>query len=1723
MDVFKLRESLVKNYNSYIHSFLNIKDPKINEYINSAFKEGILWPDPLIQLNPSFEQGDKIPDLVSANILHPECNKIFRIKDNENDIGKELHLHKHQSDAIKISKTNDNYVLTTGTGSGKSLAYIIPIVDYVVRNGSGKGIKAIIVYPMNALANSQIGELKKFLEFGYPQGQSPVKFARYTGQEKLDEKQSIIENPPDILLTNYVMLELILTRVDEKKLINSGQDLKFLVFDELHTYRGRQGADVAYLARRVKQRLEAFDLQFIGTSATLASEGTFESQRKQVAEIATQLFGAVVKPENIIGENLKHVTPYFDITDIEFIEKLKSRVKDENTFSNNYKEFINDPLCGWIENVFGLSREEGNNRLIRTTPKAVSGKNGVAKQLAKITLQPVEKCETIIKDGLLVSHSCEKDPISGFPPFAFRLHQFISKGDMIYASLEDDSKRHITIDGQQFVPGFRDKILLPLCFCRECGQEYYLVRYEYNPEEENPRMISREFSDLLKDSNSQPGYLYKSTMDPWPSDEDSILSHLPEDWLTEVYGRTTIRTNRRDYLPTNMKILADGKISDGGETYQFLRAPFRFCLSCGVAYGFRQNTDFAKLSILSSEGRSTATTILALFAIQYLKKEKNLFDIAKKLLSFTDNRQDASLQAGHFNDFVEIGWLRAGLYNAISTAGEKGIGHDEIAESVFNTLNLPLKDYAINPDVRYQALNETKKALINVLGYRIYRDLRRGWRITSPNLEQCGLLTINYESLVELSENENDWQNVHPALVSASSEIRIKVLTVLLDYMRRSLAIKADYLDPFYHERIKQQSNQYLTGSWSIDEDERMEGSSILYPRARNRPSDSQWNVYLSGRGGYGQYLRRQTTFPNYGEVLNVQDTEQIILQILSNLEIAGIVEAVDSQDDNLHGYQLKASSLLWIAGDGTKAFIDPIRVPNEPESGSRTNPFFVNFYKSIALETLNFEGREHTAQVPSEKREEREEKFKIAELPVLFCSPTMELGVDIAELNVVNMRNIPPTAANYAQRSGRAGRNGQPALVFSYCSTGSSHDQYFFKRPELMVKGVVSPPRIDLANEDLVKAHIYAIWLAEASLNLGLSLKDLLDLEGDNPTLVLHESIKDTLKDKSIQMAAYGKAEQVLNTVNDELKGSDWYNSSWLTDSFKQLEQSFESSCERWRELYRSALNQAKTQTKIIHDASRSAEDRRKAEQLRKEAEAQLKILTEIENIVQSDFYSYRYFASEGFLPGYNFPRLPISAYIAGRRLKQKDEFLSRPRFLAISEFGPRSMIYHEGSRYIINKVIMPVRDSEELNTVQAKVCHNCGYLHPIDSSFNPDKCEICNIELDQPYRSLFRLQNVSTKRRDRISSDEEERFRLGYEILTSVRFSDFGHGPVYQNAQIVNDNKVVGNLFYGHTATIWRVNLGWRRRKNQNQHGFIIDKERGFWEKNEQVSEINDNEQLSDRTERVIPYVEDRRNCLIFRPEGDLNEDQMASLQYALKNAIQVVYQLEDNELATEPLPNRMNRNQILFYESAEGGAGVLRRLITDKYALKDVAKKALEICHFNPETGADEKKAPGAREDCEAACYDCLMNYRNQSDHQILDRKEIKDFLIGLTQSNISSSPSRNTREDHLEYLLKSCESQLEKDWLYFLDQHKLKLPDKAQFLIEDLKTKPDFYYKENSIAIYIDGQHHDYPERAERDKHVEDQMENKGYMVIRFGHSDDWLKKIEQYPGIFGKVK
>ncbi len=207
---------------------------------------------------------------------------------------------------------------------------------------------------MNALANSQCGELNKFVQFGYPENRPAVRFAQYTGQESEKQREGILASPPDILITNYVMLELILTRPFEKQLIEAARGLRFLVMDELHTYRGRQGADVALLIRRVRNRIGGSELQYVGTSATLAGAGTFDRQRAEVSRIASKFFGAEVEPEHVIGETLRPATTLKSLSDAAFLQDLRERVADPHrTPSSDYANFVADPLSIWIEHKLG--------------------------------------------------------------------------------------------------------------------------------------------------------------------------------------------------------------------------------------------------------------------------------------------------------------------------------------------------------------------------------------------------------------------------------------------------------------------------------------------------------------------------------------------------------------------------------------------------------------------------------------------------------------------------------------------------------------------------------------------------------------------------------------------------------------------------------------------------------------------------------------------------------------------------------------------------------------------------------------------------------------------------------------------------------------------------------------------------------------------------------------------------------------------------------------------------------------------------------------------------------------------------------------------------------------------------------------------------------------------------------------------------------------------------
>ena len=249
-----------------------------------------------------------------------------------------------------------------------------------------------------------------------------------------------------------------------RSLIRMAEGLEFLVFDELHTYRGRQGADVAMLIRRVKDACAAPERavhRHLGHHVHRGRQRRAAGEGRR--EVASQMFGTTVRPENVIGETLVRAT------DEDAGPVTIARIAAPAAPAD-YADLVRDPLASWVETSFGLDRDE-EGRLARRVPTTVQL---AAAQLAGQTGADAGQCEKALQRTLQAG-SRARHPQTGRPLFAFRLHQFLSKGDTVYVTLEDESSRHITRDYQVEQPGSGGKVLLPLAFCRECGQEYLVV------------------------------------------------------------------------------------------------------------------------------------------------------------------------------------------------------------------------------------------------------------------------------------------------------------------------------------------------------------------------------------------------------------------------------------------------------------------------------------------------------------------------------------------------------------------------------------------------------------------------------------------------------------------------------------------------------------------------------------------------------------------------------------------------------------------------------------------------------------------------------------------------------------------------------------------------------------------------------------------------------------------------------------------------------------------------------------------------------------------------------------------------------------------------------------------------------------------------------------------------------------------------------------------------
>ena len=565
--------------------------------------------------------------------------------------------------------------------------------------------------------------------------------------------------------------------------------------------------------------------------------------------------------------------------------------------------------------------------------------------------------------------------------------------------------------------------------------------------------------------------------------------------------------------------------------------------------------------------------------------------------------------------------------------------------------------------------------------------------------------------------------------------------------------------------------------------------------------------------------------------------------------------------------------------------------------------------------------------------------------------------------------------------------------------------------------------------------------------------------------------------------------------------------------------EERFDAAFHRWRDLFAAAEEQRDAARRTMDDYSTPYQEKRAAQSRHAQAVDQLNLLQRGTKALSSDFYTYRYLATEGFLPGYNFPRLPLLAYIpASRDGGGRQTYLQRPRFLALAEFGPRSLVYHEGRAHRVVRALLSLghRDSAtpdaQLPTKPVRICANCGAGH-----FGDDlsMCHSCETSLGdaEVVGNTYRIENVATQPAEQITANDEERQRQGFELQTTFEWAIRDQEKDVQRASAGDEEGAVVSMAYGAGATITRLNKGLRRRADKRVLGFRIDPVSGYWAKNEDDEDESALDPTASPRQWIVPSVQDRRNSLLFQPVDDtLSVITMATVQHAILRGIEAVFQLEEGEMLAEPTPTRDVRSGFLLYEATEGGAGVLTRLVSEETTLATVARRALQIMHFAVGDGALPDSPSGLSDqpeaDCVAACYRCLMSYYNQPDHENLDRRDedARTMLLRLARARTVVRADQPTEASHPV----DGEDSREGRWLAEASRRGIPAPDPKPLTAGDRSVR--YVWRKHYVAAIID----------QADRPALEPMEDLGFEVVQFEEPAGWRAAFARLASALGQA-
>lgn len=1368
-----LAKQLQKGIGDYIETtFPMTNEPFKGSVQNLLATKDSVYHEPHIAVRLPFRVASEMPTCFEA--IHPEYTP-----------------YVHQQKAFDRLTGDDgrSTLVATGTGSGKTECFLYPILEYCYQHRGERGIKALIIYPMNALASDQAKRIAELI-YNSPELRGNVTVGMYVGGQEetparmmsehgaITDHETMLNSAPDILMTNYKMLDYLLVRPKDAMLWqdNDSETLKYIAVDELHTFDGAQGTDLACLLRRLKRRLGIYDgyLCCIGTSATMGSK----ENNGSIVEYASEIFGEPFEKDSVITEDRLSAAEFFEnypITRFEMPSSGDVDVLNQLSEDDEPSEYLKKAAASWFpefsldvlsdEGRIWLSEELMTHSFVQAVISFTGGKyyqaSGIIDELSVQYPQLKDSSDAIaLVNSLfaLVSHARTGKP-GKLRPFLFvqvqlwmrELRRFVAKVD----------PKEITYEIAYDLNKQQAKEYLPVVNCRDCG-------------------ITGWTSILNERSNATMTNL-EAFYNRYFKVDDKIVMMFPRKHEEKMFGTIPARL-----CPDCLQVIPGDEGSDlcpscGAETIDVLiPSPNRttpgknkqyICPCCGSRRG------------LSIMGLRSATEISASLSQMFASK----FNDDKKTLAFSDSVQDAAHKAGFFNSRT---W-RFGLRTAIQKyCTEFGAGknlaefqegfiqywHEHMTDEEFVSFFIPPNltwKHAYEDMIENRKFGKDKQAqiLMYEIEQRLKYEIMLEYGLTGKigrTLEKsgCSVISFDPEDISPIAGTVQERSiNELGVFTSETLEDYERMVAGYLNIMRQNGAFE----DPVFDAYTKDNFNGYLLSS---DYNRWLPGRQS----GRNTPrfvaeklgtSKKTFDFDAPGSNKYSYWIAECCkTF--MVEESNFRFICQFILDAAVKQGVVSIVPS--SPDFKVYGLNKER---VFISEDvkqmrcmtcGTVYAVSaenahfwegaPCQRSNchgEIEADSSIGlGYYGKLYHAGDLERIN--AREHTGLLERPDREQLEIDFKrkkdtqaLWDPNVLSCTPTLEMGIDIGDLSTVILCSMPPAQSQFLQRAGRAGRKDGNALTLAIANA-RPHDLYFYTDPLDMISGDVTPPKIFLRASAVLERQFVAFcmdsWVKKGIPDGAIpehvaSVLNKLDSHPDDafPFNFLNY-VQSTLSrqlNSFFQMFAgsWGTPEEV-SAIRGELevfargkKADERSMSTVILDAFTSLK--------KQQDALRQSIDDLKTMIKELEAKPKDSSYDEEIKELKGEESALISVLQELgkKNI-------FNFLSDEGLLPNYAFPEAgiilkavlyrkeddPVSPVpLIGKRKYEKMVYeYSRSASAAISEFAPNNSFYVDGRKLTIDQV--------DLTTAQSarwRLCPNCSHAEPLEAGKHVAACPRC------------------------------------------------------------------------------------------------------------------------------------------------------------------------------------------------------------------------------------------------------------------------------------------------------------------------------------------------------------------------------------------------------------